>query len=301
MEWKSPIPRDIHFIWIGTQKVPDYFTKYFFKSFQENMPEFSFRLWTNKDLTKNNFPKTYSYIQKSKRYHGKIVEQVEENEDGTIEIYNVLDENNKPSTHNKWAQITDLMRLEIIYTYGGYYFDVNFEILPKRRTHTMFHLLNSTKKRFVGCHEVPFKSWDFLSNSFFGATKHNVILKRLLSKSYLNDIDYMNSDVSGETGPGYLVNGISSRDSYHIFPHYYFYPFYEDPKIVSFNSDTGKTSNLPIGRKVKLNRCHARETKKQSMKKLQKKKGFIEYPCKKYPRSYALKHWQLGRSWKTFA
>ena len=71
--WKSPIPRDVHFIWIGTQKVPDYFTKYFLKSFQENMPEFSLRLWTNKDLTKNNFPKTYSYIQQSKRYHGKII------------------------------------------------------------------------------------------------------------------------------------------------------------------------------------------------------------------------------------
>lgn len=301
MEWKSPIPRDIHFIWVGTQKVPDYFTKYFLKSFQENMPEFSLRLWTNKDLTKKNFPKTYSYIQRSKGYHGKIVEQEEENEDGTIEVYNILDENNKPSKHNKWAQITDLMRLEIIYTHGGYYFDVNFEILPKRRKHTMFHLLNSTKKKFVGCHEVPLKSWDFLSNSFFGATKRNVILKRLLSKSYLNDIDFTNSDVSGETGPGYLADGILSKDSYHIFPHYYFYPFYEDPQIVSFNPDTGKTYGLPIGRKVKKNRCHVKKTKKQTLKKLQKKKGFIEYPCKKYPRSYALKHWQLGRSWKTFA
>ena len=33
------------------------------------------------------------------------------------------------------------------------------------------------------------------------------------------------------------------------------------------------------------------------MKKLKSKKGFIKYPCDKYPDSYALKHWQLGKSW----
>ena len=32
-------------------------------------------------------------------------------------------------TYSKWAQITDLMRLEIVYNYGGYYFDTTFEIL----------------------------------------------------------------------------------------------------------------------------------------------------------------------------
>ena len=30
--------------------------------------------------------------------------------------------------------------------------------------------------------------------------------------------------------------------------------------------------------------------------KLIKKKGYLDYPCKKYPKSYALKHWQLGKS-----
>ena len=31
--------------------------------------------------------------------------------------------------------------------------------------------------------------------------------------------------------------------------------------------------------------------------KLQNNKGFLEFPCKKYPKSYALKHWQIGKSW----
>ena len=39
-----------------------------------------------------------------------------------------------------------------------------------------------SKYQFIGCNEVPrFKDYGKLSNSFFGATKHNPILKRLLT------------------------------------------------------------------------------------------------------------------------
>ena len=31
--------------------------------------------------------------------------------------------------------------------------------------------------------------------------------------------------------------------------------------------------------------------------KVIKNKGYLDFPCKKYPKSYALKHWQLGKSW----
>ena len=52
------------------------------------------------------------------------------------------------------------------------------------------HNLLNKKKRFLGCNEIPrFKNFYDLSNSFFGATKNNVILKRLLSKKYLDSID----------------------------------------------------------------------------------------------------------------
>ena len=32
-------------------------------------------------------------------------------------------------------------------------------------------------------------------------------------------------------------------------------------------------------------------------KKLQNKKGYLLTPCNKYPKSYAIKHWNLGGSW----
>ena len=274
-EWKSPIPKKVHLIWIGKRDPPDYFTKYFFKSFQKYMSDFEIRIWSNSDLNKKNFPLTWKYIQKAKKFHGKQMED----EDGN----KMYDKDYNPLTHNKYAQITDLMRLEIVYREGGFYFDTTFEILK-----SMYDLLNKKNKKFIGCNEIPrFKDVYDLSNSFFGATKNNVILKRLLSKKKLDSIDFWSDQIAIETGPSYLRSGIYNNDSILIFPSKYFYPFIEP-----FDHET---KNPPY-RKSSKNKCHSKKGKKRT-KRLQNKKGYIEYPCKKYPKSYALKHWQLGKSW----
>ena len=269
--WKSPIPKKIHLIWIGGEQ-PDYF-KLFLKSFEKYLPEFEIKIWGNKDLTNKNFPKTFSYIQKAKKLQGKPMKDEGNN--------TMLDDNNEPYKYSKWAQITDLMRLEIVYNNGGYYFDTTFEILKP-----MYKLLNKNKYTFVGCNEIPrFNNVHILSNSFFGATKGNPILKRLLLKKNLNEIDFYDHAVDFQTGPGYLRSGIQSDDNYYIFPTNYFYPFIEEyaPGVD------------PPYRKSSKNKCHEIKKKRKSMK-LIKKKGYLDYPCKKYPKSYALKHWQLGKS-----
>ena len=273
-KWESPIPRKVHIIWIGNNDFPDYF-KYFLKTFEENFKEFDIKIWNNNDLKKENFPITYEYIQKAKKLHGKQMYD----RDGK-KMYNI---NMEPITYSKWAQITDLMRLEIIYRNGGYYFDTTFEILKP-----MYNLLNKKKFRFVGCNEIPrFKNVDILSNSFFGANKGNIILKRLLSKKNLNNIDFYNSSVDFETGPGYLRSGIKLSDNFLIFPSNYFYPFVEE---YSPGQD-------PLYRKSSKNKCHSKKKIKKTNKKLKSKKGYLRFPCDKYPKSYALKHWQLGKSW----
>ena len=275
-KWISPIPRKVHLIWIGGDP-PDYF-QYFLESFNKFMSEFDIKVWGNKDLNKKNFPLTYKYIKKSKRYHGKPMR--EDKDLGGHILYNRKGE---PYLHSKWAQITDLMRLEIIYTHGGYYFDTTFEILK-----SMYNLLNK-RYSFVGCNEVPrFKNVSFLSNSFFGATKKNPILKRLLSKRSLENIDFRSIYVDSQTRPTYLRGGIKANDNYHIFPTKYFYPFIEE---YSPGED-------PPYRRSGKNKCYSKKTKKTKRGKKKKiNNGYIEYPCKKYPKSYALKHWQLGKSW----
>ena len=272
-EWKSPIPKKVHLIWIGGEQ-PDYL-KYFLKSFRENMPDFEIRIWGNKELNKKYFPLTYEYIKKAKKYQGKPMREEKE-----LGGHIMRDKNKKPYLHSKWAQITDLMRLEIVYREGGFYFDTTFEILKP-----MYNLLNK-KYKFVGCNEVPrFKRMPFLSNSFFGAIPKSPILKRLLSKGFLNSIDFSSPYVDFQTGPHYLRSGINLTDNHYIYPTKYFYPFVEE---YSEGVD-------PPYRKSGKNKCHSKKRTKN--KKRIKKKGFIKFPCDKYPESYALKHWQLGKSW----
>ena len=91
----------------------------------------------------------------------------------------------------------DISAGEIIYNQGGYYFDTTFEILKP-----LYNILNKRKYKFIGCNEVPrFKDYHILSNSFFGATKNNVIIKRLLTKKKLDNIDFYDILVDFQTGP----------------------------------------------------------------------------------------------------
>jgi mannosyltransferase OCH1-like enzyme len=273
-KWISPIPKKIHFIWIGTAPLPDYFTK-FLEGFRLLNPEFEIKIWRNKDITQKNFPKVWSYLKQSKKKHGDRIKEFTKAQT----MYNTKDE---PYTYNKYAQQVDLLRLEVIYNEGGYYFDTTFECLQP-----LYKLFNR-KEAFVGCNEVPrFKDIDFLSNSFFGATKGNPILRRLLMKSTLDAIDFKSANVAKETGPYYLRSGIHKKDNVHIFPYHYFYPFMEK---------YGPNEEPPY-RKSSFNKCHGSKRTKKRTLRLQHKKGWLEYPCKKYPKSYALKHWQLGKSW----
>lgn len=300
-KWISPIERNFHFIWIGDKEKPDFF-KLFLDGFKKKCPEFKIKVWSNKDLTKKNFPKTYSYIQKVKSMHGKKIRS----DSLDLTDYNTKGE---PRYYNKWAQITDLMRLEIVYNRGGYYFDTTFECLKP-----LFDLFNIPKKKFIGCNESP-KDSSYLSNAFFGAKKGSIILKRLLSKKSLDNIDYSWWKVNQTTGPYYLRSGIRSKDNYHLFPSNYFYPFVEfetKGRTISKNKCHFQTKKQAISqnkRKTKRNkkrsksRSKSRRSKSIQSKtiskiyKLKNKKGYLCYPCNQYPESFAVKHWTLGKTW----
>ena len=78
-------------------------------------------------------------------------EDIRKHSEGSIQI----DEQGNFLKYSKWAQITDLMRLEIIYNHGGYYFDTTFECVKP-----LFDLFNIPKKRFVGCNESTYNLKD---------------------------------------------------------------------------------------------------------------------------------------------
>ena len=93
---KGGIPKIIHQIWIGG-KIPP--LQGLYSNTWKDMKDWKYKMWGNKDLTEKNFPITWKYIQKSL-------------DAGRNKLGNVK---------KKYAQVGDLMRLEILYKYGGVY------------------------------------------------------------------------------------------------------------------------------------------------------------------------------------
>ena len=270
-----PIPKKLHFIWLGP-KQPSYLKK-FMKTFETHASDFSIRLWGDKDINKTNFPITYPYIHKIEKYQGDKIKEYTEQK-------TMYKTNKKPYTYSKYAQISDLMRYEIIYNEGGYYFDANMFLLKD------ITKLFNRKETFVGCNELGpnMKRSEILSNSFFGSIPKSPILKRLLNKSFLDKLNLRTLDVDFETGPGALRSILNtSKDNYHIFPANTFYPY-----ILPWTAD-GEDHPL---RKSSDPKCTGpTRTKKRTLK--MKKNLWLEFPCQQYKGSYGVKIWESGGSW----
>lgn len=87
------IPKIFHHIWVGPKPIPEKTLK-FIKHIQEIHPDYTFILWTDKDILPENFT-ILEYIHKAENY----------------------------------AQKSDIMRYEILYKYGGIYLDTDFDLL----------------------------------------------------------------------------------------------------------------------------------------------------------------------------
>jgi len=84
--------KKIHQVWVGPNQIPAKSVK-FIENIKTLHPDFQYRLWTDSDLTSENFS-NLSYINSTPVY----------------------------------AQKADLMRYEILYKHGGIYLDIDFEV-----------------------------------------------------------------------------------------------------------------------------------------------------------------------------
>lgn len=272
---KSPIPKKLHFIWLGPKK-PPYLTK-FMKTFEIYAPGFEVRLWGDKDITNENFPRTYTTIQKVKEYQGKAIKEYTQQK-------TMYKTNKNVYSYSKYAQISDLMRYEIVFNEGGYYFDANMFLLKD------ITKLFNRNETFVGCNELGrnMEESEILSNSFFGAIQGSPVLKRLLTPRFLKGLDLRTLDVDFVTGPGALRNALHiESDNYYIFPPNTFYPY-----ILPWTA-SGEDHHL---RKSSEPKCTGPIRTKQRNLKM-KKNLWLEFPCQKYKSSYGIKIWESGGSW----
>ena len=274
IDWErsTDIPHLIHQIWIGG-KMPTH-KKDFLKHNRKMVKKdgWTLRLWGNKDLKEENFPRTWKWIQKSKK-----------------------DSKKRENPNGVWAQISDLMRLEIVYNYGGYYMDTNMEIIQ-----SLENILPPPGKTMVVANQEPCglkcKAGGefYLSNGFFGATKGNYMLKRATAAKNLNEIDFTNKHINMETGPYYFRKFITPKSTY-VISSYLIYPFYPTYWDSEYIKDKDKSDNKCIFKSKK-------EAEKLNPKKIIEienrwfGKLFITHPCKQYPNSYLMNH-TIGGSW----
>ena len=140
------IPKIIHYIWLGG-KMPDEM-KNNIEEWKKLCPDYEIKEWntSNYDISYN------SYIRDA--YKKK-----------------------------KWAFVSDVMRLDIIYKYGGIYLDTDIKMI-KSPDELLY-------QKCFGCFDA---SLVMNSGSGLGAVRNMEIIKEL--RDYYNDISFINNDGS---------------------------------------------------------------------------------------------------------
>ena len=192
------ISKNVHQIWMGTQDPPPW-RMYLFnlnKAAAERNG-YTYKLWTNADRTRENFPSTIAY------------------QDSAIAI-------GQQTGQSRWAQVADLARLEIVYLKGGIYIDSLFETGDE--FYQAITSLSENDYKFVGCNEDPCRleckganDQLYLTNSFFAAAQWSPVLERLLADERLGAIDMDSQYVNRTTGPYYLRTGILNEEQDGVF------------------------------------------------------------------------------------
>lgn len=235
------IPKVIHQIWIGGQ-IPELQQEYM-ETFM-HMPGWRYKLWGNADLTELNFPRTWKYI---------------------VSIIA------KPKTI--WAQIADLMRLELLYIHGGVYVDCTAESVKPFGDLLDKGSLIMSNEQPCGLDCVGQRGLRFISNSFIAAAPRHHVLKRLLRK--LKHIDF-DEPANLSTGPYFVRTGIVDSSDVRMLPTKLIYPVHGDL--------------------VEPDRCIS-QTPEAGFKSFERQGLYVKIPCREYKDAYMIKHWDVGGSW----
>lgn len=125
------IPKTIHYCWFGGP-IPD-LVKQVIENSRDKMPDYEIRIWTEKEYDMN----TCQFVKEA--YEKKM-----------------------------YAFVSDYVRLDVLYTYGGIYMDTDVEVLKA---------LNPLcdQKGFLG-----FETADRLGTCVIGAEKGNPMIERFL-------------------------------------------------------------------------------------------------------------------------
>ena len=167
------IPRILHQVWVGPNPLPEDFARYR-ESWRNHHPDWEMRLWTEESLPKDLVrPEVYERMRKP-------------------------------------TERSDMIRLEILFRFGGVYVDTDFECLRP-----IDPLIEGTE--FFTCDLKPGR----VNNAVIGSVRGHPLLERALRE--LRPRAEYGYDKHG-TGPFFLEALVRDQAGVTIYPPHYFYP-----------------------------------------------------------------------------
>ena len=197
--YNKKIPLFIHQIWFGNPLESTHIRSNLLKKVKQvaKQNSFEYKLWTNDDLTEDNFPITWKYITQA-------------------------------LSKKVYAQVADLARYEILNRMGGIYLDSLFEISDAFcsyiKKHRMYRMIVSNEDP-CGLQCKNNKDMKYISNGFFACVAGCPILQYLLHTDQLESIDFKSVHVNVETGPYFFRKGFKHNSDVHIIDTSLIYPF----------------------------------------------------------------------------
>mgnify|MGYP001023740955 CR=1 FL=1 len=196
------IPKIIHYCWFGKKKMPYKFRRYI-KKWKKLSPDYEIKLWNEKNYDLNKVPFVKTAAEKG-----------------------------------KWAFVTDYLRMDVLYRFGGIYLDTDVEMLKP-----FDNLLKL--EAFCG-----FECSDYVNfGSAVGAEPNNKIIKEMLD--YFEALDFTDDVLKNNTGPivqtKILVkHGLKAEqngteqivEGFHVFPQEYFCPMNYSQILEKFTENT---------------------------------------------------------------
>ena len=181
------IPKTIHYCWFGPKPKPELVQKCI-KSWKEHCPEYQFIEWNeyNFDIASNEYVK---------------------------ETYKA----------NRYAFVTDYVRLYALYTYGGIYFDTDVEVLKKIDSFLHFEAFSGFESTnrvgtaiMAGCQGFP----------FFGELMRHYNTRHFFNQEGKPDLTTNVQTITDFlTGKGLIKNNqFQEVCGFSIFPSEFFYP-----------------------------------------------------------------------------
>lgn len=184
------IPKIIHYCWFGKKEKPD-LIKTCIKSWEKILNDYTIMEWneTNYDIT------AYKYVEEAYK-------------------------------EQKFAFVSDVVRLDVLYEHGGIYLDADVEVFKK------FDNLLNTDKCILG-----FEEKNYVATSFIAAPPKNSFIKYFL-KTYIENSFYNNDGTLDTTTNVYKLTSIliekglaqnntlqTLSNNIMVFPQEYFSPY----------------------------------------------------------------------------